>query len=226
MLNRLNFKQRVNTLLATNSRCILIASMGRAGSTVLFRAVKRGAANNIFSERISLLGEKLIADACWDLNKLFCSKNMVIKTHGLPTSNLLKYKPKVIFIYGSASDSIISILANKMKLGDNWYNDHLSHLGCKDTGLDITSNDALGFQNQIESWRNFIGVERLLVHYDELWHKEQLISDFCGFQIKLPERKERNSKHLISDLEASRIRRNYAQLDHWIEVQKKFEILT
>lgn len=54
--------------------------MGRKSSTVLVRAVKRGAAKKFFSERLIFLGDKLIADVCSNLNDYFCDNNIFRST--------------------------------------------------------------------------------------------------------------------------------------------------
>jgi hypothetical protein len=69
---------------------------------------------------------------------------------------------------------------------------HIYHLVGQGSPHEIFEKDVLNYEAQIKSWANADGV--FVVHYDDLWKKSDELSDYLGFKLRLPERRDRTVK--------------------------------
>lgn len=203
---------------------ILIASMGRSGSTVLHDSICEAYSRSRFPFLPYKLGMKIIRDQAWDLKTNTFISGWVYKTHGLADELPIKNNLKVIFIFGSASDAALSVLACHEKYGQAWINRHFEHLRANGTFDDLDSKDVLRFEEQIDGWVEKNGTERLIIHYESLWENEKNISKFIGLPIKLPKRKEREGAGKASKNTRILFDQTYSTLNKKIESLPKFQI--
>ncbi|CAK27101.1 Hypothetical protein SynRCC307_0198 [Synechococcus sp. RCC307] len=187
------FLDEINSHLNPQIPPILIASMGRSGSTLLFDAV----AEALISTR-NLLIPRAFAKAlirrggAWNLRTIRFFPGVVYKTHGFPDHLPENFTGKIIFIYGDPIDAALSIINCRDKLGEMWFSSHLTHLFAKESFLS-DDNDPFQFSRQIQSWMNYQGSPVLVLRYETLWDYTNKISEFLGFNISLPPRKARSN---------------------------------
>ena len=73
-----------------------------------------------------------------------------------------------------------------------WVEEHIYHLVGRGSPYEIFEKDVLNYGGQVKAWGNAESV--FIVHYDDLWNKSAELSDFLGFELRLPERRERVKK--------------------------------
>ena len=60
--------------------------------------------------------------------------------------------------------------------------------------IDLFEKDILNYERQIDSWIKNSADAVLYVRYEELWDKLEEIKEFLGFEVFLPDRRERSHK--------------------------------
>lgn len=191
---------------------IIVASMGRSGSTLVYTAVSRA----IAAERFLWLGRfggAIVSDSAWDLGEKRYEPGVVYKTHGLAHELPAGAQAKVIFLFGPASDAALSVLACKEKYGQEWIDLHFDHLRATGTVQDLSSSDVLRFEEQVDGWRGKDGVERLILRYDAIWDHAETLSEFVGCPVKLPVRRARSGVNAAPREEREQFLITYARLD-------------
>lgn len=191
-------KRQIRKILLSKKAKIVIASTGRAGSTMLFHAVSRAYVNHLFKlPKSKLIRQKAGAAISGFCERFSCIENFgggVIKTHALWQPNTIK-NIKFIFVHGDPLESAISVAKMAEKEGYWWFNKHLHHLESPGGLLDeVYSKDVLNYETHIRSWSK-TGDDRVLcIAYEDLWLKSTEISKHVGFEVDLPEYSERASK--------------------------------
>ena len=71
---------------------------------------------------------RLTTDYAWDLSLKKFVNGVVYKTHGLANELPKNSNLKVIFIFGSASDSALSVYGCMEKKSRQWVEDHFNHM--------------------------------------------------------------------------------------------------
>ncbi len=203
---------------------ILVASMGRSGSTVLYDAIGEAISRN----RLPFLSNKYVAkifkDQAWDLSKKNLVPGWVYKTHGLAHELPDNSEVIVIFIYGSATDAALSVHSCRERYGLNWIERHFKHLRSNGTFEDLGMKDVLRFSDQINGWTKKTGTRRLIVHYDELWDNVDILSNFLNMRIKLPKKLERKKSNESSEIKKL-FSETYKSLDDKISLLPKCQLL-
>lgn len=195
---RSRYKEMVKNLLRaaspTSQPACMVASFGRAGSTLVYDALVEGMAVKRFGKP-SPLATRLIRDEAWDLANFRFRSGQVYKTHDYPEALSDKQNPKIVFMFGSALDAAMSVYQQRELRGEEWVKLHFQHLKSSHSVDDVIRFDALGLLRQAKSWVGFEGLPVLCIRYEALWDNEAQLSEFCGFDIKLPARQERAAKN-------------------------------
>lgn len=195
---------------------VVVASIGRSGSTLLTRSLREGMSRARFGFSPGFFYNKVKGDG-FDLSNTRFRDGVVYKTHALPSELPGETTVKVVFVYGSASDAVISVALQRDKLGDSWVQNHLRHLRADGQFYEVLDRDVLRIREQVQGWAGKLGVDRVLVKYDNLWSSVDTISNFLGFPIFLPERRVRRSGEQISLCQPDKIREAYSALDSMID---------
>ncbi len=176
---------------------IVIASTGRAGSTMLHTAI----ANNLIRERFHVDPEglfgRIIKWLCTGyverIRALPHAPCFICKTHdtyeSMPSS-MARY----VFVYGDPLESAMSVEQVVNKEGVKWFKLHQFHLKAVGEYSDLYKEDVLNYRGQIESWLNHHGDDVLCVDYDDLWEEQGRLADFLGIDITLPAKRPRQRK--------------------------------
>ena len=212
------------SLLPTQHSPIIVASMGRSGSTLIWDALRYGMANSRFPW-MGKNGVRLVTETAWDLSTIRFKPGVVYKTHGLAHELPSNCSAKVVFIFGSATEAALSVLACRSKYGDHWIKEHFVHLRAKGHIGDLGDRDVLRFGEQIDGWIGKTGIERLILHYDALWEHERTLSEFAGVNVKLRPRRPRVSTEAVDSKTRAFFAQTYSALDERIRLLPTCQLL-
>lgn len=196
---------------------IVIASTGRAGSTMLTSSI----ALSLIQYRYPFLPsayKKWLAkfaqayfDRLEDINAF--NRSPVIKTHDLFRSDL-KCALKYIFVYGDPFDSAASALVQGEIRGSTWLDEHIFHLCGHGSPDQILEKDVLNYEAQILAWEKS---PAFFIHYSDFWSRQDELSRYLGFSLMLPPWRARSDKQLTSGLRVNR-----ALFDRLSLIEKRF----
>jgi hypothetical protein len=151
-------------------------------------------------------------------------KGVIYKTHDYPPAECLD-NAKFVYIYSDPYVVVPSVVRRSKRDGLSWFKKHAKNLRAKGaTKSSIYKEDVLGLESHFDAWVNFIKGETLYVRLGKLWSHKNELSDFLGFNVVLPEMKERStSLNNISVEEKKDIEKTYKSL-HEKVMSKEFEI--
>lgn len=176
---------------------IVVASSGRAGSTMLANSIAHSFIESRFSgfpnwirRALTLLAltysVRLKDVASFDFSP-------VIKTHDL-FSDEANPTFRYIFVYADPLESAMSVRSQELIHGSSWVDAHIFHLAGNGDSDQLFSQDVLNYEAQVLTWRRS---PAFLVDYLDIWNCQEVISRFLGFSLLLPSRRERSSKSSI-----------------------------
>jgi len=195
---------------------LVVASMGRSGSTVVWDALREAVATARFPRVLRREGLRLVSDSAWSLERMHFAPGVVYKTHGLAHELPHGTGAKVIFLFGSATDAALSVLACRDRYGPSWIEKHFEHLRADGPFEDLGQRDVLRFGEQIDAWIAKTGTQRLILHYEALWDHVGTLSEFAGVTVRLPPRRPRSGARAAESETAARVAETYAALDERI----------
>jgi hypothetical protein len=190
---------------------ILSPSVGRVGSTMLWQALVKGRARAILGEYTQSDWLR-VSRMCWDLAGQQFKPGTVIKSHDFPYQLEAHGPLKIVFLFGRPSDVVLSVMRCQRTEGDAWIADHLRHLHADGTLEHALDRDVFRIEEQIDAWHAKTGFDILCLNYAGLWENLAALSAFVGYEVTLPEQRERGYDDLDPAVVA-RVRNNYAQQD-------------
>lgn len=217
-------KLNLQRILPSRHQPIIVASMGRSGSTIVWKAVCNAIAKDRF-KFLGSLGLKIVSDSAWDLKARQYLPGVVYKTHGLAHELPPDSNAKVVFLFGSASDAALSVLSCEQRYGSEWIKAHFDHLRARGTIDDLGKRDVLRFAEQLEGWIGLAGVRRLILRYEALWEFQSTLSEFVGVPVELPPRLKRASPESIDRQTRAQFLATYRELDKHIDEIPRCRIL-
>lgn len=207
------FENLLVKLFFWNVKPVVIASTGRAGSTMLAKNISVGLMTHRFFWLPEIIRLRL-SDSIWSFKSRFSQirtfSHPVLKTHDLYDEAVCK-KSKCIFVVGDPVVSAQSVYRMGQIRGLHWIEEHIYHLGGLGSPVELFEKDVLNYSGQINSWKHAKGV--FIVHYEDLWDRISEISAFVGFNVTLPQRQPRKNdletrpfcKDLVRQLKASEL---------------------
>ncbi|MBT8474502.1 MAG: hypothetical protein HKO95_06020 [Rhodobacteraceae bacterium] len=186
---------------------IIVASIGRSGSTLLYRSVAEAMSMARFSR---IRGR--VFDEAWDLADSTLLRGTVYKTHDHPAALAGRQDLRSLFVFGQPSDIARSVVNQRATHGDAWVAEHLAHMHADGPYEALFERDVLRLESQLDAWSTFTASPVLCVRYEALWDALDEIRAFTGLPVELPERRERESK-LLGDEEEAALRSVYGALD-------------
>lgn len=205
-------KAQIQYLLGSSIPPIVVASMGRSGSTVVYKALVSGIAAARFGT-FAKHGERIVRDDAWDLGAAKLQRGVVYKTHALCQELPRPTPAKVIFMYGSPTEAAISVASCRTRYGEEWLLRHFEHLRADGPPDDIGERDVLRFNDQIKGWLGAEDIDLLGLRYETLWKHQERLCDFVGFKLTLPPQRKREKKDEVSPELASKIAQTYSALE-------------
>lgn len=182
---------------------IVVASSGRAGSTMLYDALINSLIQYRFGlAQTSFLAKKLkayLSGHVYDLANIRSAPFIVCKTHDVQ-ENAPKGPFRYLFIYGDPLESALSVAKMTEKMGRFWFIEHQAHLRARGRYESLYHEDVLNYKGQLTSWLGTPRNDVLCIDYDELWDKIDDLSDFVGFPVTVPARRSREKKKVPEDV--------------------------
>ena len=174
---------------------IIVASSGRAGSTMVHDAIAKAVFGNLGKSLV----KKFLASTFGTGFSRYIYDPVpfrVTKTHALPPK--VKIDAKIIFIHGDPWDAVFSAIAFDKVKGEGWWDAHVHNLSGKRNACAFT-NDVLNYERQIRLWSNYAKENSeilMVVAYEDLWRYEEKIWRFLGLpNASMPDqRKSRSSE--------------------------------
>ncbi len=207
-------RQFIQGVLGPGKPPLIVASMSRSASTVLYRAIAEGWAR----ARFGALGphlQPLICDNAWRLDETPLIGGVVYKTHDLPERLPRETGAKVVFTYRRASEVAISIFARR-QLKPKFFEEHRTHLGGSGGIRAFAKRDSLGLERQVDQWFAAEDLDMLGIRYDQLWDRLPDIEAFLGFRVPLKPFRA-GKPHDLPDEVIANLRKVYHRLDRKIE---------
>ena len=179
-------------------RKIIVASLPRSGSTLVWRAIT--GLNKIKPSEIQKISN-------------------VIKLHKF-SNKYSNQNYKTIFLFGDAINSVISTHLNGK---DRYtieqylsYNNHFRNCGYNwdlKTKKDIFKEDFLNYEKIFDDWTTNNLYSTICVRYEKLYENIDVINNFLGFNLHLPNPRQRKTNHhLISEEQLRSTKITYSNL--------------
>lgn len=125
-------------------------------------------------------------------------KNGVVhKTHLYPMD--YPNNCKVIFTFGDPLSIVLSVVKKSKEPG--WGPAHFKNMLADWSRFkDIMKEDVLGLEKMFDCFYQKQTCDTICLRYETLWENEKQISDFLGFDFKLPTKKSRDADRLKAEL--------------------------
>ena len=192
-------KKALQRSIPTGFDPIIVASMGRSGSTLVHEALSEGLAAARFGP-LKNLGRKIVKDVAWDLSGEHFAPGVAYKTHALASELPRDCNTRVVFVFGSASEAALSVLS-------------FAHMRACGSFEELGERDVLRFEEQIDGWLGIDHVKILGLRYEAIWDNVDELSCFVGFSVALPERRPRVSRQNMDATTAEKFAATYRTLD-------------
>lgn len=190
---------------------VLVASVGRVGSKIVWEAVSRGLSQSVFSLK-NPFGRHIVRGSAWDLSRGPLLGGLVYKTHDLPYLLSPRAGARVVFLFGRPSDVVLSVAQCNDRFGASWVADHLSHMRANGQYEEMFTRDVLRLSEHVDAWRTTANASVLGMRYEAVWKNVGLLSDFVRFPVVLPPFRPRRRPNLPPEL-ITVVRSSYADLD-------------
>lgn len=180
---------RLRMLLGRRLPVLVVSSMGRAGSTMVYDALVEGMTRKHFGSLVGSLvpaRNSFVGRTAWDLSTTTLIGGTVYKTHDHPDSVAPERPAKFVFTFCAASDSVVSVHLCSQRYGREWTESHLEHMGADGPFEDIFERDVLRLAEQVEKWSSATHLDVLAIRYEALWNHVDILSEFVGFPVSLP----------------------------------------
>lgn len=190
---------------------VIVGSLGRAGSTLLFRAITRLDTFYDLSQK-SRFRRDVFKEALED--------HCVYKTHDYPPESL-SVGVKVIWTFADPFDVVASVKAivsgeddSFGEYGVNFIEEHFRNLRADPADIDkLLDRDAMNLERHFDRWYRPQGFDCLVVRYETMWNNIEKMRSFLDLPLSLPPQRER--KHKFSDFtpsEKEKVRKVYGGL--------------
>jgi hypothetical protein len=208
-------KKALQRTIPTRFDPIIVASMGRSGSTLVYDALCDGMAAARFGP-LKWFGRRIVGDTAWELSRQSFMPGVVYKTHDLPIGLPRDCGARVVFLFGRASDAAISVLSCRRRYGAAWVAEHFAHMRALGSFDELSERDVLRFEEQIDGWLAVDHARILGLRYETLWKHADDLSRFVGFSVTLPDRRPRDGSKEIDLATAEKFTATYRALDEKI----------
>ena len=153
------------------------------------------------------------------------SNGSVYKTHLYP----IEYPDncKIVFTFGNPLDIILSVIRRSKE--PNWGPAHFKNLAANWTDFpDIMNRDVLNLEKMFDAFYNQEhNFDLMCVRYESMWDVEEQMSEFLGFEFKMPTKIDRIAVKQKADLsieEVERFNTGYSSLIRKIENAKDVKV--
>jgi len=181
------------------TKSVVICSLGRCGSTLLYRSVLK---TGHYKKRFIRKGKrKGFIRNINDLNSVNID-GCCFKSHDFAPEHLPEGM-KVIFLFGNPLHIIVSIKNNENRLGrGTWIKRHFLNLNSDFSKYpQMFKKDVLNLEKNFDSYNCMHSYDILSVRYETMWNYQDEIGEFVGADnLDLGEFKERDSVNALNDM--------------------------
>jgi len=157
---------------------IIIASLGRCGTTFIFNAIKKA-----LKQEESIQDSYIVDVEEYDL----LEKNKVYATHDFAPKNIIEPQPKVLFLFGDIRNIVISTYNFKGQ-------QHFWHMGSSYSKKDLLyTHDELKLEERFDSWNFPHSFPLMSVRYENIFKNKKEIEEFLNIRIPWPEKIKRKT---------------------------------
>ena len=186
-------KKAIGKRLSPLDIAVVVNSYGRSGSTMLLDSIKRSSVPNSSRLRYELIRRGVSIHA-WTLDSIKLKKGFYYKTHDYPPENAFDDHVRMIYVFSNPIDVIMSLWQIYKSGGEKWIQQHYEHMKVPYGNFEnILSEDQLNLEKHFDAWLAEDRYSIAFVRYDQLWSHQEDISNYFGFQVKLPSYRERNA---------------------------------
>ena len=152
---------------------IVIAGLGRCGTTLVSKAISGSVKNNF----------RYIVD----LEDTPIAEPEIIKTHSYPPITPLPSNSRVVFMFGEITNIILST-CNQINLWGEYHYLHTRTSTPFRRNEDLYESDQLKLEQLFDSWYRPQHFALLTLRYEALYNKQNLavMKDFLGVDIQFP----------------------------------------
>ena len=206
---------------------VVICSLGRCGSTHLYRSVLK---TGHYKKRLIRKGKrKGFIRNINDLNSIDVDE-CCFKSHDF-APEYLPEGTKVVFLFGNPRHIIVSIKNNENRLGRNtWIKRHFLNLNSDFSKYpQMLEKDVLNLEKNFDSYNSTHNYDILSVRYETMWNYQDEIGEFVGVDnLDLGKLKERDSVSALNDMseeDVKMINKTYSSLISKIEQAPDINLL-
>jgi hypothetical protein len=140
------------------------------------------------------VAQSLERPAFTNLDDIIFKRGFVYKTHSSPPTKIKNRYVKFIYIYSDPYDVVASLYRKNEMTDGEWIRKHSSNFGKKVNSVEeAIRGDKIGIKKNYLKWSRLSENKLAMVKMDYLWEKIDKLSDFVGFDVSLPPKRERNS---------------------------------
>ncbi len=196
---------------------ILVASIGRSGSTMLYESLINSSAKNLgINNKQSM---KALKCEAWNLQESIRLHNgCIYKTHDLPSDRLYLERFKIIYLHDKPSQIVTSMFKITSNEGLGWLRLHLNHLRSDERYYKrFLKDEIFNIKEHLVQWKKYDADNILFIHYEDIWNSIGKIEEFVGFSLELPPQRKRSSSEAVSEDIKIKIEEIYKPLDDLYE---------
>lgn len=162
----------------------IIASTGRAGSTMLFNSMIAGFRHKYKIPNLGRVVDNLYGTFV-ECPKFSRKLQPIYKTHCLPNEIDLN-RSRVLFVYSCPIENVKSVYLRTERDGIEWFHNHQKNLRGVGDFSDLFDKDILNYKIQIERWLEVKHENCKIIDLKDLWEKQAEISGFMQLDLELP----------------------------------------
>ncbi|SLN21715.1 hypothetical protein ROA7450_00786 [Roseovarius albus] len=201
--------------------CVIVASMGRSGSTMLTQSLSALARKQWHGPLGTVFGIRPEYDDVFTFEESLAdaplTPGIICKTHDYPDDLRQATRDfRAVYIFGSAYESALSVHSCLDRRGADWVEEHFRHLKSTSNIAHLFDCDALNMARNLASWATFDAATVLCIRYETLWDRVDQVAEFTGYRFQPPPFEKRAPKAIEPDL-AAKAHAVYDPIDAIIE---------
>lgn len=187
-------KNIIGSYCSTFDYPILVNSYGRSGSTVLTKSIINSAIKTQ-NEKVRDIVFRSISQSAWDLDNVELKNGIVYKTHDYPPRKEINSSARMLYTFADPVDVVLSLFRLFENRGEVWMKEHYDHLKVPYNNFKmIISEDNLHLERHLDAWLHEERCTVAFIRYETMWEHQDDISNFLGFDVHLPPKRDRKAK--------------------------------
>lgn len=214
-------KKTIRRVAARHGICIVVASLGRSGSTILTHACAKSLLSGYPFPLRARLSRHLVRVA-WSIDEVAFKPGFVYKTHDYPPKKAVPDFVRIVYTFADPIIIVASLLGQHQDLGDAWIAEHAAHMKVGSVELeDVYSRDVFELERHFDQWMAVSDFPLFAIHYDKIWEARDKMAEFLSVPLTLPSyRKRRSSLDQIPKKQKNELLSTYDRLREKIKCRE------